>query len=80
MKVKFMELSNQFKTPGIQKGEFITHALASFVPDETVECHPPYITGKLDNAWVKYNKEKTPFNGSNQKLCESLAGIKLRPL
>lgn len=49
----------------------------SFIPDETINCNPPYIKGKKDSAWIKLNNQEK-LDTSNKRQCESLVGIKLQ--
>jgi hypothetical protein len=60
----------------IIRGDIVTHHV-SFIPDQNINCDPPYRIGKLDSGWIKYQKE-FKIDVNDQSLCEKLIGIKLQ--
>ena len=57
------------------------HVLVEFVPDETIEgIEPPYIQGKRDRQWIRYNPSRVQWNVNDKRACESIIGMTLQPL
>lgn len=77
---KYIEYStNKFLSNGIRENEYIVHHYINFIPATTIDCNPPYITGKLDGKWLKYRKGFKP-NPCNKSECEKYIGMGLLPL
>lgn len=53
MKFTFTEY-NSYESGGL------IHSLVCFVPNVTIECHPPYVKGKKDSCCISYRKGHAP--------------------
>lgn len=59
-------------------GTKVISQYVSFIPDETIKCNPPFIKGKMDGVWIKYNPKISKPNCFDKSDCEKRIGIKLQ--
>ncbi len=54
---------NQFESNGL------INCMVSFIPAITIKCNPPFIKGKKDSAWIKFQPGKEPKNQTELETC-----------
>ena len=60
----------------IIRENIVTHHV-SFIPDQNLDCDPPYVIGKPDSGWIIYRTDDI-IDVNDKDLCEKLIGIKLQ--
>ncbi|MDD5059459.1 MAG: hypothetical protein WC516_09960 [Patescibacteria group bacterium] len=73
--MKYLELGGAI----LSDDEKIVHRMVHFIPDENINCNPPYKKGKYDGCWIKYRFDNK-IDPTNKKQSERLVGMKLQPI